>query len=285
MEPAKPQGPAEDPVEADALTEARERMFARLASFGPGLVTYLLLTGMMRPQEREYLDDLGVAPRDLSRVQSAIWVQGSTFLLWGIALIAVPLGFNAPGLGPALLPNIPHGIVLIATIPALLATIMSSAPRDRLLASAARCTRLLCALAPPTPRAGLDLVFARRLKSPTYRRRRVAAVAWALTRDTARLTGQPVSAGATVGELLLWFDENPADRRRRPIVGAYLAELVAAAARETAIPHAQFAPAARFRTRSPREAAARRLRAAATSPLATGVFLAVVATLLRVWLK
>jgi hypothetical protein len=40
-----------------------------------------------------------------------------------------------------------------------------------------------------------------------------AGVARALTRDTARLTGRPAAAGATMGELLLWFAESPTDRR------------------------------------------------------------------------
>jgi len=52
------------------------------------------------------------------------------------------------------------------------------------------------------------------LANPLVRRRRIAGAAWALTRDTALLSGLPATAGATVGELRRWFAENPADRRQ-----------------------------------------------------------------------
>lgn len=250
----------------------------------PGLATYSLLTTTMRRQERQYLEDLGVAPADLEQVNLAMWAQGTIAPMWMFAVVVVTNNFALPGLGPALF-SIPTNVALLAVIPAAFMAIMALSTRARLLASAARCARLLCVLAPTTPLRGLDVELARWLESPAYRRRRVAAVAWALTRDTARLSGRAASAGATVGELLLWFGENPADKRRRPIVGPYLAELMIAAARETPIPHAQFAPASRCRSRSPRELALRQLRTTVTSALATGVLLAVVVAVLRVWLK
>jgi hypothetical protein len=275
--------PAHVPYEPEGPREGLNAwLFSALASFSPRLVTYALQTAMMSRRENEYLRKLGVSSSHRAQVSSAIWTQALVGLTWVAAVGTGLNAFDLPGFRPAVFPPA-LGIALIFA--ALVVTLISSTPRVRLLASAARCTRLLCVLAPRTELKGMDSAFARCLDDPIFRRRRVGAVAWALTRDTARLAGQPVSAGATVGELLLWFGENPADHRRRPIVGAYLGELVIAVAGRMPIPHAQFAPAARLRTRSPREKARRQLRTAATNALVTGVFLAFVAALLRVLIK
>lgn len=248
----------------------------------PGVATYLLLTGPVRPQERQYLRDLGVTAFDLMLVRLAVWYQAIVPLVWMPPFVLGLVSFGVQGLGPAL---VPRDVPFEAAVLAIILTIPSSKPRVRLLASAARCTRLLCTLAPNKRLIDLDFVFSQWLNNPIYQRQRVAAAAWALTRDTARLTGQPVSTGATVGELLLWFGRNPSDKRRRPIVGAHLAELITATANWKAIPHADFAPAARQRTRPPRREVLRQLRATVTGTLATGVVLALVSALLRVWLK
>lgn len=101
----------------------------------------------------------------MSRLLEPHRAQGALFWIWGFAL-GGSYGFDVPGLGPALFPP---GVALVATIPALMVTTTSFTPRVRLLASAARCTRLLCVLAPATRLAGLDLEFARWLESPIYR--------------------------------------------------------------------------------------------------------------------
>jgi hypothetical protein len=121
------------------------------------------------------------------------------------------------------------------------------------------------------------------MNDPVFRRRRVAGVAWALTCDSARLTGRPAAAGATVGELLLWFAESPADRRRRPIVSAHLVDLITAVVGGTPIPEPYFAPAARFRTVSPCARILRVLRTLGSGALATGVLVAIFAAVLRIW--
>ena len=89
----------------------------------------------------------------------------------------------------------------------------------------------------------------------------------------------------SVGEVLLWFAENPADRRRRPVLVGHLAELATAAAAGDPVPHAHFAPAARFRTRSPRAASLRRVRTVAGGALTTGLVVAAFTAVLRIWVK
>jgi hypothetical protein len=171
------------------------------------------------------------------------------------------------------------------------------------MVSAYRSLRLVNALSPnPTPgavrmtaelltlerRAGTrrrDEIFERLLLDPRHRRRVVAGLAWALTRDTAKMSGCSTTQGSTTGEVLLWFADNPADPRRRPIVVAYLGELVSAVADHEPIPHAQFAAASRFRNRSPRERVLRQARTFFGGALFTGVLVAIVTAVMRIWLK
>ncbi|MEV7038352.1 hypothetical protein [Amycolatopsis sp. NPDC051061] len=160
-------------------------------------------------------------------------------------------------------------------------------PRRRLLASAFFCVELLLELGPDLSE-GREKVAAERFlmlrRLVVRRRRRVARVAWALTRDTSRCAGRPFTAGETLGELLLWFAENPSDRRRRPIVIDHLVELIAAVADNAPIPHAQFLPAAKYRTRSPRMVFVMQLRSFVRSAVVTGAVLAILAAILRVWI-
>ncbi|BCJ36390.1 hypothetical protein Athai_38930 [Actinocatenispora thailandica] len=248
---------------------------------------YLLMFLFALPMwpEPDYLRDIGVSDTHLRRIWSAAGRQalavgmlaGTALCIYLTVAIAVgpPVGTNRGSLAGAFVVT-----VAVAITTGWLAW-PSGTPRIRLLVAAARCARLLLMLDDREPATSYyPRSFLARLDDPAYRRRRVAGVAWALTRDTAKLTGQPVSAGSSLGELLLWFADNPRDPRRRPTVSAYLVELIAALCAGAALPEFHFAPAARFRTRSPREPLLRQLRSIVSGTLITGVILAFVTAVL-----
>jgi hypothetical protein len=274
---------------------------------GRGSASFYHLIFLPRPSEQRYLNAIGVSDDAEGTAVVAMMMQAFTY--WFGAGTLIFGGVVAPNL---LLGPHPEGaktiisqVLILIVMPALL-TLVCALPgftmENRLLASAFRAARLLRALSPdPTPsparmtvetlllrrRPGThrrDEVFQLLLRNARHRRRVVAGVAWALTRDTARVTGRPPAEGATGGELLLWFAENPQDRRRRPIVSAHLAELMNAVVRDEPLPHAQFAPASRFRNRSPRERFAGRVRGLASGALVP-VLVAVVTAVLRIWFK
>ncbi|RLK54862.1 hypothetical protein [Actinokineospora cianjurensis] len=69
------------------------------------------------------------------------------------------------------------------------------------------------------------------------------------------------------------------------MLGSHLTDLVTAIVDDRSVPHTQFAPAARFRTRSPQGRVLRQARALGSGALATGVLVAVLAAVLRIWIK
>ncbi|WP_406636682.1 hypothetical protein [Amycolatopsis sp. WGS_07] len=254
---------------------------------GSSLTALTLMTLPPTPEERQLLAGNGVSRAQLKRISLAAFRQAGAVTLGALALIGTLLAFQFQYLAKVPVPvvRLVLPFALLAAAGSAVLAMASLSPRTRLLVSAARCARLILLLDPRAAQQPLSLEFGPHFANPVFRRRRVAGVAWALTRDSARLTGNPATDGMTVGELLLWFAETPADRRRRPVLVGYLAELTAAAASGAPIPSAQFAPAARFRTRSPREAALRRLRTLVGGALTTGIVLAVLTALLRLWIR
>jgi len=81
------------------------------------------------------------------------------------------------------------------------------------------------------------------------------------------------------------FAENPADPRRRPIVATYLAEFINDVAGNVPIRETDFTPAGRYRIKSPRDRAVRRLRSLVTGAPATGILVTIFAAILRLWVK
>lgn len=250
-------------------------------------------------REERYLAACGLAPRHVERMSDAV-KENTAWLILYVLLVTTVMYFSMYAvLDPAVGARLPlyafpgDPIVTVVDLAALVVAVglllaaWRFGPRRRLLASAFRCTELLLELgtgsADGRGAESVDRVLMLRSLA-VRRRRRVARVAWAITRDTARCAGRPATAGETVGELLLWFAENPADRRRRPIVAVHLVELVAAVADNLPIPHAQFAPAAKYRTTSPRAALLMQLRAFVRSAVVSGAILAVLTAILRIWL-
>lgn len=254
--------------------------------YGRTVASFFLLCNDLGEVEKKYLNELGVPRSARGRVARAMLAQGiwnSTALMSLIfwLLFLSELGDKNP-------PSV-TGDVLAVTIGATALAVVSSAavlsPRQRLLASVGRAVRLLSAVSPTAPPRGFDLLYARWLSNPHFRRRRVVGVAWALTRDTAKLTARPVTDGDTVGELLLWWAALPADARRRPVVSAVLVEVLNSLETGIPLPHAQFGPAARFRSRSPRERVGRQIRTLAGGALTTGVLIAIATAVLRLVIR
>lgn len=254
-------------------------------TWGP---TAALWTAPPTAGESRYLADNGVAEHHRQRILGEVLRQNLAAMLGVFAIVLFLFAFGLRetplGLG-ARTPSFVAG-ELVACAFYLLFVQRIWSPRRRLLASIGRAVRLVLLL---DPRAASPSPFSRAVRpylaDPGFRRRRVEGVAWALTRDTARFTGSEPSAGMTAGEVLLWFAENPADPRRRPVLSAYLVELATAVASGAAIPAAAFLPATRFRTRSPREPLLRRLRTLGGGALATGIIVAAVTAVLRIWIK
>ncbi|MFD2470089.1 hypothetical protein [Amycolatopsis silviterrae] len=279
----KPVAPQDKP---DRMRQLHTILY-QLLVFGPAFTTLTLMVLPPTIEERQMLADNGVSRAQLTRVFLATFRQASAVLLGALALLAMLIAFQLEYLEkpPAPVVRLVLPFALLAAAGCAVLSVASLSPRTRLLVSAARCARLILLLDPRAAQQPLPRAFGPRFANPVFRRRRVAGVAWAVTRDSARLTGKPATDGMTVGELLLWFAETPGDRRRRPVLVGYLAELTAAAAAGAPIPGAHFAPAARFRTRSPREAALRLLRTLVGGALTTGIVLAVLTALLRLWIK
>lgn len=287
-----------EPAEPSSYTDARSVtnvmrvLLAVLALYQPWITTMELLLGPAGSSERRYLYDLGVTARHLRQITRASYYQTASmvacYFTFSGVLVAVSLGIPFKT-------NVVIAAVVVTPFLALARLVWASlTTQNRILASVVRCVRLLILLhlpvAPGTERGrriyiAPQLTDERALRNQAYVRRRMQGVAWALTRDSARLTGRPVAAGGTVGEVLLWFADNPADRRRRNIVSPYLVELVTAVADGAPIPEAQFAPAARFRTRSPRARILQQLRSTLSGALATGVVVAVLTALLKIWFR
>ncbi|MEV5712681.1 hypothetical protein AB0L41_02225 [Amycolatopsis mediterranei] len=250
-------------------------------------------------REERYLAACGLAPRHVERVSDAIKENTAWLILYVLLVMTVMYFSMYVLLDPAVRARLPLGafpgdpvvsVVDLAGLAVAVGVLLSAwrfGPRRRLLASAFRCTEILLELG-TGPAGGRETESVERVLMPrrlaVRRRRRVARVAWAITRDTARCAGRPATAGETVGELLLWFAENPADRRRRPIVAVHLVELIAAVADNLPVPHAQFAPAAKYRTKSPRAALLMQLRVFVRSAVVSGAVLAVLTAILRIWL-
>ncbi|QKV74115.1 hypothetical protein [Amycolatopsis sp. Hca4] len=251
----------------------------------------MLLTKPFGRAEKKLLIEIGVSRKNCRRANWAMMRSGLAAYLTLLALslwIFLALPERRPS-NPSVTPIVTRGDFIIA---AFLTTAMavwlfdnSAYPRKRLLASCARCVRLVHLLRPTEPLHGIDLLCAKWLADPQFLRRRVVGLAWALTRDSGRLNGNSSDGGVTMGELLLWFAESPADRRRRPTICPQLGELITETASGGLIPQIAFSPAARFRSRSPRDRLFRWLRTFAGGALATGIFVAIVTAALRVWFK
>ncbi|EOD69676.1 hypothetical protein [Amycolatopsis vancoresmycina] len=277
---------------------------------GRPAVAVTLLAFPPRLTESVYLGKIGVPPAAVKAATTALWRQGTTWV-FSVSAFALCATFvlnrvqNVLQISTSPLDPVDY-FVLTFTYFGLLAAaygVRSLSIRSRLLASSVRCARLVRAMCPdPSPDAtqlaiesfthldlrgsrGRDPLFQLLLRNPRHRHRTTAGVAWALTRDTAHLSGRSVGTATTLGEVLLWFAQSPRDPRRRPIVAAYLAELITDVANHAPIRDADFTPAARYRTRSPRERAVRRLRSLATGALTTGILVALVAAVLRIWVK
>ncbi|WP_162834235.1 hypothetical protein [Amycolatopsis circi] len=282
---------------ASNKTACLQRWIARLLMItaAPGILPSHLWSAPLRDAESRYLADNGVPERyrelifRATRCQTRMTFIGLLTVVVAVVLLEVVLVLPVqfPAMPPFLVGR--DGSFVAGTFLAFLSmwvlSLLNGSPRRRLMVSVGRAARLVLLLDPRAEQSWRGRVLQSYLAEPRVRRRHVEGVAWALTRDTAILTGQDAAAGMTVGELLLWFAENPADRRRRPVLGIYVAELAAAAAGGYSIPHAQFMPAARFRTRSPREPALRRLRSFVGGALATGIVVAIVTAVLRLWFK
>jgi hypothetical protein len=277
---------------------------------GRPAITVTFLAFPPRITESGYMEEIGVPPAAAKAATMALWRQGtawvflvSSFTLCSAFLInrlQTSMQISASPLRPI------SYFVLTFTYFGVIAALYgarSISVRSRLLASAVRCVRLIRASCPdPVPGAaqfsykspiyfdlkgkhGRDRFFELLVRNPRHRQRVTAGIAWALTRDVARLTGRPAGKVITLGEVLLWFAENPADPRRRPIVAAYLSELITDVANNVAICDTDFFPAARYRIRSPRERAIRRLRSLVTGAVATGILVALASAVLRIWIK
>ncbi|WP_410583746.1 hypothetical protein [Amycolatopsis sp. lyj-108] len=122
------------------------------------------------------------------------------------------------------------------------------------------------------------------MRNQLYRRRRIAGLAWALTRDQARLAGRS-TAEFGLGEVLLWYAESPHEARRRAIFSGYMAEMITAISTGDTVPDIQFSPAKRFATRSPRSRFARLLRTVVTATITSSIIAALVTAVLRLVVK
>ncbi|MEV6825661.1 hypothetical protein [Amycolatopsis sp. NPDC051102] len=259
-----------------------------LFGFKRVITTMLLLTRPVGSEEVRYLAYIGVAEANRRRLILASFRQYLAECIAILSLfagvVAVQMQFEATTRGSEESRLIAGGASIAAIVAAILAS-TSLSPRTRLLVNIVRCTRLMLLLGSREQMTSYEPELVGHLDQPGFRRRRVAGVAWALTRDTARLTGISPASGATVGELLLWFAECPADRRRRPILSEHLVCLTNAVAEDAAIPSAQFAPAARLRNQSPRARVLRRLGSLGSGALVTGIVVAIITAILRLWVK
>jgi hypothetical protein len=262
------------------------RAVARLVP-GAGQVNVLLdVRAWPTADERKYLRDIGVTPVQYRRLA---WAARRAALGWHAALVAM----SSLSLGVLLSIGSADAGYLVgffsavttasATVAALLLKSSLSA-RTRLLVSAARCARFVVLLGPHPPR-GYNLRFLRdRVRTDrSFRRRQRENLAWAISRDAGRVNAAAPCSGG-LGSVLLWFGDNPCDPRRRPTLSSVVVDVVAAAAGPDAlIPTTMFAPAARFPTPSPRRRIASRLRDTAGGALVTGVLVAIVSAVLRIW--
>jgi hypothetical protein len=236
--------------------------------------------------ERTYLYGAGVTPAQYRRVA---WAARRAAFGWHAALVVTASAL----LGVLLRVDSKDAeflVALFSTMAVASATVAvlllrgSLTARTRLLVSAARCARFVVLLGPNPPR-GHNLQFHRdRVRTDrSFRRRQLENLAWAISRDAGRVNATAPRSGGP-GSVLLWFGDNPCDPPRRPTLSAVVAEVVAAAAHpESPIPATAFAPAARFSTPSPRRRVASRLRDTLGGALATGVLVAIVSVVLRIW--
>ncbi len=277
---------------------------------GRTAVSGFLTTFPPRGVELKYLSAVGLPEHVSGKMVTAALLQALAYWYSGLTTVYVLALFGTvvqdqlwpPAGRPPTTFKSSWLLFFVLLSPALLA-LPSFSVRSRLLASAFRSIRLIRALHPePTPgpvrlTAELftlkrrtrthrrDRMFELLLKNPRHRRRAVAGLAWSLTRDTAKLSGRPAASGTTTGEVLLWFADNPGDKRRRPIAVSYISELVTAVADDEPVPHTDFAAASRFRNRSPRERVLRQVRAFFGGALFTAVLVAIVSAVLRLWFK
>jgi hypothetical protein len=260
------------------------RRFLKLLAIDSFISTLFIVIFPPTPSENSYLRDIGIPEGTRHRLWRATARQGigAELTLLSATAIYFFLISQVDSDFPEVVTRIAAAFSAGSAAMAGILLYSSLSPYTRLLVSVARCTRLLFILEDGV-RHPFDHIVGKDVITHIYFRRRIAGVAWALTRDTALINGNQTSAGSTVGEILLWFADSPYDRRRRPILGAYLAELIAAVDNNTTIPEADFAPAARFRTRSPRDRLLRQLRAVAGGALTTGIAVAVISALLKFW--
>ncbi|MGW5724421.1 hypothetical protein ACWEVP_50255 [Amycolatopsis sp. NPDC003865] len=238
---------------------------------------------------RRHLRDLGVPCEQLRQLRFAAYRHSAGRALAAVALYITAMQLTGLVVGPPTRALQVFQLFAISGGIAAAATAMLSdhlRPRARLLTAALRTAELALLLNPSAPDRLPDgaASFRRRVRrDPEFRRRLVAKTAWILTRDTARVNSAPARPGG-LGHVLLWYSANPRDPRRGPILTACLLEFFAAATdADQPIPHPDFTPAARYPTLSPRSRLLQNLRDIGSGALVTGVVVAVVTALLKLW--
>ncbi|UJW36906.1 hypothetical protein L3Q67_45390 (plasmid) [Saccharothrix sp. AJ9571] len=297
--------PAGEPDEGLTTAEPASSMRSRLtrgAQFAHRLTQYLLLLPFLlfppystlmlvynplNRQERRALEGIGLSRAVARRAHVATICGGVgvTFSWFAIGLVPVHvmnlLSMKPP---PSLISHLVVGLILSNAVVGLpLLAITAASPRIRLLISATRCIRLLLLFRdnPVDP----DLRWYRfKMRNHLYRQRRMAGLAWALTRDQARLAGRS-TAEPGLGEVLLWYAESPHEARRRAIFSGYMVEMITAISTGETVPDVQFPPAKRFATRSPRSRFARLLRTIVTAALTSSIIAALLTALLKLVVK
>jgi len=237
--------------------------------------------------ERQALRGIGLS-RAVARRAHIAMICGGTgviFSWFSISMVLTKFMNWLSGESPqTLFDQLVVGFMLVtAGVGLPLLAFTAASPRTRLLISATRCARLLVLFRddPVDP----DLRWFRfKMRDPLYRRRRIAGLAWALTRDQARLTGRS-AAEPGLGEVLLWYAESPREARRRAIFSGYMVEIITALNTGATVPDVQFPPAKRFATRSPRTRFVRVLRTVFTAALTTSIIAAFVTALLKLVTK